>query len=176
MPTSDLSVQQYALKHHRLHPEVVSFLQPLFPDIDLETIRIVGFNRNTSALGTSVWVAADKIIFRIGKLNAEYIQEEIILPDGKRAYRGNAAIDLSTVGGMTVLCHEIRHCVQWRNTPFFKYIWGYLMGLFRSWRAGRFYSHAHVPSEIDAIDFERNVARPWVSERADGLRVFEELR
>ena len=171
------SVEQYALDHNRLHPEIVNYLQPLFgDDIELDTIRITGFARNTSALGTSVWVAGDRIVFRIGTLNAKHRQWEVRRQDGSRAYESNAALDLSTVAGMSVLAHEIRHCWQCRTRPFFGWAWNYMVGLWRSWRAGRFYSHKHVPSEIDAVDFQENVALPWLAERRDGLRVFEELR
>lgn len=163
-----ISVEQYALDHNRLHPKVVEFLQPYFIKenaLDLSTVRIRVYPRRTSALGTSVWVMLDTIIFRRGTFN----KERGVVPQ---------AVDLTTNWGMTVLAHELRHVKQWRDVPKWTYAWSLIIGVLASWkRRKRAYAHPFIPIEIEAADFQDSI-RPVIREReADGeLEIFRQLR
>lgn len=170
-------VESYAIRHNRLHPTVREFLQPLFPRLDLASVRLVVYPQNTSFLGTSVWVWGEKIVFEQGHLNEEHAQWRVDRGDGITRYTTNGAIDLATISGMLVLCHELRHVWQSRSLPWWKkwwrYSWGVAKSIFKEWRL---YSHEQVWQEIDAIEFQNGVARAYVHSGRDRLKEFASIR
>ncbi len=178
--TTNHGIEAYALKHNRLHPRLVNFLQPLFDsqdlDLDLSTVRMIVYPKITSTLNTKVWVMGDKIVWHKGSLNAEYAiwYPYPAFPDWAIS---NKAIDLTTVRGMRVLCHELFHVVQWRRLGFFRAIGLYLYGIMKSlWNEGNWYSHRQVPLEREAGAFQMGPANDYIQSRREHLKDFEELR
>ena len=176
---TDRGVEAWALCTNKLHPAVRDFLQPLFDTIglDLSTVRQIIYSKNTSGLSTNVWVAGDRIIWTKGHLNQEHKQWIVDGPDGRTWWKSNGAIDLATQEGMRTLCHELRHVHQYRTTPWWKlwswYGWGVVKSL---WHEGRWYSHQQVGPEVDAINWSKRHAVPYIRDRRELLKQFEELR
>lgn len=170
-----VGVEEYALKHGLLHPAAVKFLQPYF-EIDLGLVKVNAKWGRTSALGTGVWVLAATIVAQRGKLNAEFEQWQVDLPDGRIGHNSNRAVDLSTVHGMRILAHECYHVGQWLSRPWWSSVSTWFGDVFRSlWHAHRLWSHEHSKWEQEAIAFEKSIA-PEISKREHELQVFETLR
>lgn len=171
-------VEAWALRTNRLHPEVVEFLQPLFDStvgLQLSTVRMIVYTKNTSGLGTSVWVMGDKIVWRMGHLNQEHAYWRG--SNSPVTYKQNGAVDLATPGGMKILCHELFHCHQWRRQPWWKSLWLYAYGVARSlWFEHRWYSHGQVPAEVEAIVFQKGPAADYIYGHREQLKRFEALR
>lgn len=175
MSTTDLSVEDYALEHGRLHPQAVAFLTQYF-DIDLGLVKVNAKHGKTSALGTAVWVLADTIMAERGKLNAKFEQWPVELSDGRTGYNSNRAIDLATVHGMLILAHECYHVKQWLTRPWWSSVFTWFGDMFRSlWFKRRLWSHGYSKWEFEAIEFQRSIARDISLRRAE-LEIFEALR
>ncbi len=173
-------IEAWALRSNRLHPRVRDFLQPLFDStmgLALSTVRILVYPKNTSWLGTAVWVAGDKIVFRQGTLNGEYARWRMAGRPESSPYTSNKVIDLATESGMKVLCHELRHVWQSRSWPWWKswglFGWGIVKSL---WYEKRWYSHRQVQQEIDAGEFMNGPAAEYIHSRREHLSDFEDLR
>lgn len=157
-----LGVEEYALRHGRLHAQARAFLQQYF-DIGLYRVKVNAKYGKTSALGTSVWVLAGTIMAQRGRLNAEFGSV-------------SQAIDLATVRGMKVLAHECFHVQQWLTRPWWRMTALFVGDVFRSlWGARRLWSHAHSKLEQEAIAFVRSIT-PDLYKRDSNLKIFESLR
>lgn len=175
---TDHGVEAYVLRINRLHPRVIRYLQPLFGNtLDLYTVRMIVYDKNTSMLGTSVWVAGDKIVWTRTHLNQEFAQWRIDKDDGRIWHKNNRAIDLARLEGMSVLAHELRHVWQSRTLPWWKQWWRYGFGVLKSLLyERRWYSHKRVWQEIDAIEFQQGPAAAYIRAHREGLKQFEGLR
>lgn len=175
---TEQGVEAWALAWNRLHPKVVEFLQPLFgDDLDLSTVRLIVYPKNTSWLHTTVWVLGDKIVFRKLHLNQEFAQWRVDKDDGRNWYKSNGAIDLAVYHGMVTLAHELRHVWQSRSLPWWKQWWRFGWGIMKSlWYERRLYSHNQVWQEQDAIEFQHGLASQFLAKHKEGLKQFETLR
>ncbi len=175
--TTKRGVEAHALRYNKLHATVQNFLQPLFEDtLDLSTVRIIVYPKKTSYLGTAVWVMGDKIVFEQGTFNAEHAQWEVD-NEAPRRYVSNKVIDLATINGMSVLCHELRHVWQSRTLPWWKQWWRFGWGIMKSiFREGKLYSHNQVWQEQDAIEFQLGPADTYIRSRRENLHVFALIR
>lgn len=175
---TDHGVEAYALRTNRLHADVVKYLQPLFgDDLDLTTVRFIVYPKNTSYLGTTVWVFGDRIIWKTGHLNQEFAQWRVDRGDDLWWYKSNGAVDLATKTGMEILAHELRHVWQSRTLPWWKQWWRFGWGVMKSlWYEKRFYSHQQVWQEIDAIEFQKGPASQFIRQHYAELAQFEALR
>ena len=63
----------------------------------------------------------------------------------------------------SVICHEARHCYQWRVKGKVKFIGSYLSGLLQSWVHGKAYDHKYFKHEQGAIAFQRFVDHEFSS-------------
>lgn len=147
-----MSVETYAKRNGKLHPTVRRILQPYFPELKLDSVKVQIVDY---APWTTIWAMADQVIVLKGKLNYEYVSTSE-MRDGKLWHRGNGALDLSTPAGIQVLSHELKHCEQWRNTSRRIYWLWYIPGLLASWISGR-YAHKFFRWEREAIAFQKTV-------------------
>lgn len=153
-----MGIEEYALQCQKLHPKVIEFLQQYF-EFDLQKIKVNAKHKRTSYLGTAIWVVFTTIVVKVGHLN-----------------RKGSSLDLSTVGGMSIMVHECCHVKQWLEEPRWKWMALYLIGVAKSiWFAGTLYSHRHVHWELEAIAFQKKI-RPSIIERQSELEIFKELR
>lgn len=175
---TDHGVEAHALTFNRLHPKVVKYLQPLFGlDLDLKTVRLIVYPKNTSYLGTAVWVLGDRIVWLQTHFNQEFAQWRVDKGDGRNWYKSNGAVDLATEGGMSILAHELKHVHQSRSLPWWKSLWRFGVGIVKSlWYERRLYSHNQVWQETDAIEFQKGAAAEFIHKHREGLVQFESLR
>ena len=167
-----MKVEEYAKKKGRLHPAILAFLTPYFEGFDLHRVKVRITPGNTSALGTSVWVLADRIMVQRGKFNQEFRQwVSRTDADGTIWHKSNGAVDLATVPGMVILAHECFHVQKWLTRPWWS-IWAVMRSLVgkltgRSWHSFEW--------ERQAIDFQNSVVKD-IQRREESLKVFATLR
>lgn len=163
---SPLSVEEYARRRGRLHPDAVAFLQQYFDEenhLNLHRVRVNVKHDRTAFLNVSAWVMRDLIIVRRGRLNAN----AMAVPQ---------AIDLATVSGMRVLAHECYHVRQWLTRPWWKMVAIFVADVARSlYRTRRLWSHADSKLEQEAIEFVKSITPDMCSRTAE-LKIFKVLR
>ncbi len=167
-----MKIEEYAKIRGLLHPAITAFLAPYFEGFDLHRVKVRITAGNTSALGTSVWVLADRIMVQRGKFNKEFKQWVSRTDlDGTIWHKSNGAIDLATVPGMVILAHECFHVQKWLTRPWWS-IWAVLQSLVgkvtgRSWHSSTW--------EKQAIDFQHSIVKD-IQRRKESLKLFADLR
>ena len=99
-------IEGYAILHKRLHPEVVQYIRPEFPDKTLNAVRISIWPKDWVIFRLS-WRGSPTPAFVTGK--TIFLAENFLNKPG-RTY-GNT-MDLTTEEGWETLLHEIVHVHQ----------------------------------------------------------------
>lgn len=147
-----MKIEAHAKRYGNLHPAIREALQGYFK-IRLDTVEV---KLVTFAPISTIWTLADVVVAKYGTLNFELIREEHE-KDGKRWTTTNRTVDLSTISGVRILAHELKHCEQWRLTPRWKYLLWYLPSLFKSYWTEKRYAHKFFRWEQEAIAFDKTI-------------------
>jgi len=161
-----MGIEEYARRQKRLHPQVITILEPFF-DFPLEKVKVHILRWNAIPSGrrggrTPAFVLGPFIFFAKSVLNDP-------------GYRLGNTFDLTTPEGISTLAHEVYHVGQWYRGRI-RHLFRCIIGVFRSLlEDGILWSHSLIPLELEAMKFADGVLA-YFSEHEESLRIFESLR
>ena len=120
-----------------LPEEVVALLTPFFPGFDLRRIRICE--------GIPRYLLGDPVGYA----------------NGYKIYFAPGAYRVDTIEGLSLIAHEVAHCLQYHNHGVWRFRARYLAAYFKNRMSGMNHLRAYrsIPFEIEAREVEEQVYR-----------------
>jgi hypothetical protein len=121
----------------RLPEEVVALLTPFFPGLDLNRIRVCE--------GIPRYVAGHPVGYA----------------DRYRIYFAPGAYRVDTIEGLSLIAHEVAHCLQYQRHGAWRFRARYLAAYFKNRMCGMNHLRAYrgIPFEVEAREAEEHVYR-----------------
>ena len=121
----------------RLPEEVVALLTPFFPGLDLNRIRVCE--------GIPRYVVGDPVGYA----------------DRYRIYFARGAYRVDTIEGLSLIAHEVAHCLQYQRHGAWRFRARYLAAYFKNRLRGMNHLRAYrsIPFEVEAREAEDHVYR-----------------
>jgi hypothetical protein len=162
-----MSIESYSITTRRLHPFIVSFLRPLFTEMECSKWHLADVPIIIEASPNDLVGPDGSHVVATAPGNEVHIARGRL---GYRQYgRSVFTIDFTKVNAVGLFCHELRHTWQYSTTPYAVFFAEYWVDWLR-WKltpGGKY--HEIMRHERDAVAFQTRCKTKLVSMDLDSM-------